>query len=234
MNTEKFTLNVLNENTYLTLQHKSEEKISIYKLTKYESFEFFQNITIPKLQSIASFKINNRNYLFAGGYNLNLYEITAHDEVIKIDMDDGINFGVIINIVPIKVSTYRDDVLFLIEHSIDYGSWESNTVEMLYYHNGIFKKHEEIACVYYGVTEYGLSCLIDEDTDIGIWGAVSLEFNRLNVTKVLVPRSVGSNSELFCLEAKLNPVPNPIEDDIKKFMEMKNNIMVSFLCKVNL
>lgn len=208
----------LPDRTFISIQQNT--RITIFN---YPSFKTFATIEIPNLQLISTFEFNAKNYLFAAGSELHLYQITS-EEVSEIAVSG--NYGQITHMLPMKITSYRDDIVILIEHRLNFTTHHAAYVNVLYFHDGNFKTHEEVPCWYYRELNHGLECLVEEDTDLGINGGIGLEFMRVDKNRLLLPR-LKSDSELFSLEYKLLEHPNPIENDIEQFLELRNKIVVT-------
>lgn len=204
--------------TFISIQQNT--KITIFK---YPNFKTFATIEIPNLQVISTFEFNAKNYLFAAGSKLHLHQITS-EEVTEVAVSG--NYGQITHMLPLKITSYRDDILILIEHRLNFTTHHAAYVNVLYFHDGVFKAHEEVPCWYYRESNHGLECLVEEDTDLGINGGIGLEFMEVDKNRLLLPR-LKSDSELFSLEYKLLEHSNPIENDIEQFLELRNKIVVS-------
>lgn len=174
--------------------------VTVYKYT-IDHFSFFVNIPSVKAEIITVFEMGGYAYVAIGGTEpkiLRYHRGKFQDQTIL-----SRNWGFVEYFLPIPARTYRDDLILLVQHRIDYGSHMNSYVEALIWNGEAFDPALAVPCIIKNqVSNMGIGCMIDQERELGIIGAAT--FLRKRTISVLVPRHQAP-SGLFDLEFKLLP-----------------------------
>lgn len=81
-------------------------------------------------------------------------------------------------------------------------------------------------CVAFGEETNGVSCIVDEEWDSGLYGSAVVSVGH--VLGVVVPSS-DAHSALFMFDGGLVEVEHPMVQKLKKILDKKNELDVSFI-----
>lgn len=176
-----------------------------------EGFTHTQSILAAQVQNLATFTIGGLSYLTFGGKKPQILRFSRgkfHPQTILPP-----SWGFVEYMVPIPARTYRDDLILLIQHRIEFeGSHSIPDLQAAAWQGEAFGSAGLSVPCYYGDVKYerGLSCMLDLDRDQGIFGSSIIQ--RGNRVSLLVPREQAP-SGLFHLEFKLVKVGGDDDDD---------------------
>lgn len=166
-----------------------------------ERFKFFVEITAESIETLEAFEMGGNAYLALGGARpriLRYHRGQFHDQTILAP-----SWGIVEHFLPIPARTYRDDLILLIQHRIDFATHNISVLEALIWNGEAFDPALSIPCIINGrKSDEGLGCMLDHDRELGIEGATV--FQRNNFITILAPRHEAP-SGLFDLEFELMP-----------------------------
>ncbi|TMW54157.1 hypothetical protein DOY81_000741 [Sarcophaga bullata] len=176
----------------------------IYSFNPHEAMSdqvYFQpKQTIPSdgILTIAGFKMGGRSYLALTGYQPQILLYQQGDFIAKTILDS--NFGLVELFFPIPVRTYRDDLLLMVQHKVDFATHSVTVVDILIWDGEAFETSIPVPCHMGQHVIYGATCLLDSHRNEGLKGAALLKTGD-NVT-LLVPR-YEAESGLFHFHTEL-------------------------------
>lgn len=181
----------------------------VFKFTK-ERFTFFNEYRGTEINTISAFEMGGNSYLAIGGSKpriLRYYRGNFYDQTILTP-----TWGIVEYFMPIPTRTYRDDLILLIQHRIEFQTHSISVLEALIWNNDVFDPVYSIPC-YIGnkKSSRGLDCVIDEDRDAGIGGATVFQRNKF--ITILTPRHEAP-SGLFDMEFELLPATYTYDEDL--------------------
>lgn len=214
------TFTVGQSDYFLSIPQNGYVHIFRYKNNR---FAVFTKVASPGVDLVNSFNIESRSYLVLNGANAGIYEFnnqgvtSKHVENTRMD---AINFWL-----PIKLTTYKDEIVLLAQRVLDHGNHKSKKLEVILSSGDKFYVQEEIPCRYYGDSLSGIDCLVEEENhNHSINGSAILLFDR--ALGIVVPRREAP-SGLFLLSLKTRRVPNPIQQQMKELAALKSKLEVS-------
>lgn len=191
---------------------------------KYEGDRFipFLNISSPKIDYINSFSLDLDSYLLINGDNAGMYKFSA-DKLTRENIEDlnfnGINFWL-----PLKVKTYKDEIILLGQRILEHEGHKSKRIEVIMKSGDKFYLYDEVPCRYYGDSLSGIDCLVEEENhNHSLKGSTSLIFGRR--LGIVVPRR-DMASGLFMLHVDTRPTPSPIQKRITALKSLRNELEV--------
>lgn len=184
------------------------------------NFVNFLNITSQNLTAITGFKIGGHSYLAVGGLDsqiLRYYKGSFYPQTILSQ-----TFGVVEYWLPIPARTYRDDLILLVQHRIDFTTHSLTVLEALIWNGEAFTTALEVPCLT-GETlvNYGLTCMLDLERVEGIVGATVIQHGK-NLS-LIVPR-FEAPSGLFRLNFQLASTPDPVLEEMEKIRKLYDSI----------
>ncbi|XP_020802753.1 uncharacterized protein LOC110179517 [Drosophila serrata] len=180
---------------------------------KGEQLQLRQRVVAPNVIGITAFHMGGRSYLALGGNRPQILVYVQGQLVPRTIL--GQNFGFVEQFLPVPVRSYRDDLLLLVQHRVEFDPHSLLVLEVLVWTGEAFEAGLPPPCS--GGT-YGASCLMDQERDGGIAGAALLR--QLDQPPlVLVPRKQAP-SGLFRLETQLLARNSESQDlqEIHQFM----------------
>lgn len=207
---------------YLSIPQQIHNEVIVFQLNENnDKFELYQTIHSKNVDFVAGFNIAYRSFVAIGGLNPGVYRFTENG--LKEENIFDIHLQEVTYVLPIPVKTYRDEVLLLVQHNINYTTHVAPYVKVLIYSNGAFYPHDEIPCQYLGVITNGATCMADLDLGTGIIGSAVLTAGE--ALGVLVPR-FQEQSGLFIFDWVLERVENPIAKKVDKVVKSRIKIEV--------
>ncbi|KAH8342218.1 hypothetical protein KR059_007442 [Drosophila kikkawai] len=180
---------------------------------KGEQLQLRQRLVAPHVTGITAFHMGGRSYLALGGITPQILVYVQGQLLPRTIL--GQNFGFVEHFLPVPVRSYRDDLLLLVQHRVEFDPHSLLVVELLVWTGDAFEAGLPAPC---GGGLFGVSCLLDQERDGGIAGAALLR--QLDQPPlVLVPRKQAP-SGLFRLETKLLARNSESQDlqEIHQFM----------------
>lgn len=193
-------------------------QITVYKYT-HDHFSFFVNIPSVKTEIITVFEMGGYAYVAIGGTEPKI--LRYHRGKFQNQTILSKNWGFVEYFLPVPARTYRDDLILLVQHRIDYGSHTNSYVEALIWNGEAFDPALAVPCIINGhVSNMGIGCMIDQERELGIIGAATFVRNR--TISVLVPRHQAP-SGLFDLEFKLLPAVHTYNEHL---LELYSEVVI--------
>lgn len=182
-------------------------------------FKFFVNIPSSKTEIISVFEMGGHIYIAIGGNKpkiLRYHHGEFHDQTILAE-----NWGFVEYFLPVSARTYRDDLILIIQHRIDYGKHTNSYVEALIWNGEAFDPALAVPCfVNDRPSNVGIGCMIDQERDLGIIGATTFIRNR--TISVIVPRQ-DAPSGLFDLKFELTQAEFTYNEHL---LEMLSEVLI--------
>ncbi|XP_011186501.2 uncharacterized protein LOC105214650 isoform X2 [Zeugodacus cucurbitae] len=166
--------------------------------TDYLRFKLKQHIASVDVESVAGFRMGGRSYIAVGGQQPQILLYQQGELVPKTILSH--NFGVVQMFFPVPVRTYRDDLILLVQHRVDFSTHSLTVLETLIWDGDAFTVSIPVPCKFGAHTVYGASCMLDIQRDAGLKGAAY--FRRGAEVSIIVPRN-NAESGLFRLRTEL-------------------------------
>ncbi|KAM7350201.1 female sterile (1) Nasrat [Cochliomyia hominivorax] len=181
---------VLNTGRDVILAIPQNDTADIYTFNPHEAafshirFQLKRSVKAEGIISVAGFTMGGRSYLALTGYQPQILLYQQGDFVSKTIL--GNNFGLVELFFPIPVRTYRDDLILLVQHRVDFMTHILTVVETLIWDGEAFETSIPVPCHLGEHVVYGVACMLDLQRDEGLKGAVLLR--RGEEISVIVPR----------------------------------------------
>ncbi|XP_012156935.1 uncharacterized protein LOC101452473 [Ceratitis capitata] len=166
--------------------------------TDYLRFKLKQHIVSEDIESVAAFRMGGRSYIAIGGQQPQILLYQQGELVPKTILAH--NFGVVQLFFPVPVRTYRDDLILLVQHRVDFATHSLTVLETLIWDGEAFEASIPVPCKLGVHTVYGVSCMLDIQREAGLKGAAY--FRRGDEVSLIVPRH-NAESGLFRLHTDL-------------------------------
>ncbi|XP_065365720.1 uncharacterized protein fs(1)N [Calliphora vicina] len=161
-------------------------------------FQLKRSVAAEGIVTIAGFKMGGRSYLALSGYQPQILLYQQGDFISKTIL--GNNFGLVELFLPIPVRTYRDDLILLVQHRVEFSTHTITVVETLIWDGEAFETSIPVPCHLGEHVVFGVACMLDLHRDEGLKGAVLLKSG--DDISVIVPR-YKAESGLFRLHTEL-------------------------------
>ncbi|EDW78325.2 uncharacterized protein Dwil_GK16233 [Drosophila willistoni] len=199
----------------LALGHSDEVLIYLHNLgNDFLNFRFSERIEAENLIDITSFQMGGRSYLALGG---TLPKIVYYDQGKFLPRTIlGQNFGLVESYLPLPIRSYRDDLLLLIQHRVDFDPHFLVVIDLVIWNGEAFEASLPPPCHVMNHISYGLQCIIDDRRIEGLRGALFMGQQLL-----LVPRQNPAPTGVFHLQTELLPRNSELHDlqEIYEFMQ---------------
>ncbi|XP_055910742.1 uncharacterized protein LOC129945108 [Eupeodes corollae] len=180
-------------------------------------FELKSTIDSEGIQSVSGFQMGGLSYLALGGLTPQILQYSRGEFVSKTIF--GQNFGLVELFMPISARTYRDDLILLVQHRVNFDSHDLIVLETLIWNGEVFEATTPAPCVIGNHTfAFGVGCMLDLHRDSGMKGSAVLKRN--NDVFIIVPRHK-AESGLFQLKTELLSKNSELVDlgDIFSFLK---------------
>lgn len=166
--------------------------------TDYLRFKLKLHIASEEIESVAGFRMGGRSYIAVAGQQPQILLYQQGELVPKTILSH--NFGLVQLFFPVPVRTYRDDLILLVQHRVDFSTHSLTVLETLIWDGNAFTVSIPVPCKLGGHTVHGASCMLDIQRDAGLKGATY--FRRGSEVSIIVPRR-NAESGLFRLHTEL-------------------------------
>ncbi|KAH8250475.1 hypothetical protein KR038_003439 [Drosophila bunnanda] len=181
---------------------------------KGEQLQLRQRVVAPNVIGITTFHMGGRSYLALGGNRPQILVYVQGQLVPRTIL--GQNFGFVEQFMPVPVSIYRDDLLLIVQHRVEFDPHSLIVLEVLVWTGEAFEAGLPPSC---SDGAYGASCILDQELDGGIAGAALLR--KLDQAPLLLVPRKQVPSGLFLLETHVVARNSESQDlqEIHKFMQ---------------
>lgn len=208
-------LAILDTGRELLLAVGQWDEVLIYACTsKGQPLHLRQQVAAPEVAGVTAFQMGGRSYLALGGIMPQILVYVQGQLVPRTIL--GQNFGFVDHYLPIPVRSYRDDLLLLVQHRVVFDTHSLLVLEVLVWNGEAFEAGLPPPCG----TAYGAGCMLDQDREAGISGAVLLRRSTNQPPLVVVPRKEAPTG-IFVLETQLLARNSETQDllEIRQFMQ---------------
>ena len=158
--------------------------VSVYKYQNLH-FEHLTEIQAANVTAISGFRIGGNSYLAVGGDEPKILRFLMGQLVLQSIFSE--TFGFIEAFLPIMARTYRDDLILLVQHRVQYPTHSTSMLEALIWNGLAFDSANMVTCHTADLSEpFGLNCLLDYEREEGLSGATFIKSGQ-NIS-LLVPR----------------------------------------------
>lgn len=181
----------------------------VYRFSK-GRFIYFTELPMENSKTISAFQMGGYAYLALGGDKPVIMRYQNGNFHAQTILAEG--WGTVEYFLPVSARTYRDDLIVLVQHRIDFDSHRISVVEALIWNGEAFDAALAIPChINNSTLSHGLECMIDLERDSGIQGATVIQHSKY--ITILVPRHKAP-SGLFDFHVELKPVTfEPLNND---------------------
>lgn len=212
----------------LVLCFAQNDKVHIYKCPmgfehKQLQFNYFISIPSPKLKTISTFQMGGISYIAIGGRRPQIMRYYRGEFYAQTILDKS--WGLVEKMVPLPARTYRDDLILLVQHRIDFETHSIPVLEALVWNGAAFDTTALSVPCHIGniIVRSGITCILDSDRDDGIAGASVIQ--KSNDISILVPR-FEAPSALYHIKFQLLPIPNP--DEVDEYQKAELNTVIKY------
>lgn len=175
-----------------------------------ERFQFWSEIDGENLNVVSTFEMGGYAYIAVGGNRPRFLRFTRGDFQEQIILAPS--WGIVEEFLPIPAHTYRDDLIVIVQHRIEFETHSVSVLETLIWNGDAFDPVYSIPCFIDGQpAKMGLQFMIDDERQDGIRGATT--FQNGNHLSILIPRHQAP-SGLFNLEYELLPAEFQYDEEL--------------------
>lgn len=166
-------------------------------------FIYYTELPMENSKTISAFEMGGYAYLAIGGDKPVIMRYQNGNFHAQTILAKG--WGTVEHFLPISARTYRDDLIVLVQHRINFDSHSISVIEALVWNGEAFDSALAIPCYTNNNTSinHGLECMIDFERELGIEGATVIQHSKY--LTVLVPRHEAP-SGLYDFDVELKPV----------------------------
>uniref|UniRef100_A0A1B0CMF7 Uncharacterized protein n=2 Tax=Lutzomyia longipalpis TaxID=7200 RepID=A0A1B0CMF7_LUTLO len=211
---------VLEDSTNLVIGIPQQNITVLYKYLKESSFNrhfvHFMDIESPDVAHVASFRIGGNSHLAIGGSNPQIWRLEDENlESVEIRHN---HFGLVDFWLPIVATTYRDDLIVLVQHRVQLQTHKVTKLEVLVWNGEFFSSLLNVPCILSDIqSQFGISCMLDFDRERGLEGSTIIRHGK-NIS-ILVPRD-DADSGLFVLNMQMRASYHPEQEHFEEFRMM--------------
>ncbi|XP_071055796.1 uncharacterized protein PF3D7_1120600 [Onthophagus taurus] len=211
-----FTLNNQNQDYYLSITHKLEKEVKIYKRI-HNIFKLSYVIENTDSNTLHSFSIGPKSYLLTTGENSAIYKLTRSGPIKESLIEKNITSWL-----PIPLQTYKEEIYLLAQKEVYYDDHISHSIEMIHSNGFNFSVYHEVSCNFFGQSLNGLDCLVEEEEHlVELDNSALLPFDKF--IGVIISRK-NHQAHFVKINFNVEKVVNPQEIRIKHLKELKNKI----------
>lgn len=194
---------------------------------------FHKTMEIPSnsVTSVNAFQMGGFAYIAVGGLKPKIFRYHQGHFLPQTILSKS--WGLVEEFLPIPARTYRDDLLLLVQHRINFDTHSASIVEALIWNGIAFDVSLDIPCHIGNRVFSGISCILDPIREEGIYGSTILQNG--NKISLVIPRQQAP-SGLFELEFSLRPISKPLQaehnlnddsdiDELQKLVDSQNQII---------
>lgn len=220
LTTSATSVAVLENGPDLIIAVPQENVTELYKYIKDSNFNrhfvHFLNFDSPLVAHVASFRIGGHSHLAIGGINPQIWRL-EDDTFESVEIRHNY-FGMVDFWLPIVATTYRDDLIILVQHRVQLETHIMTKLEVLVWNGEFFSILPNVPCILSDIqSKFGISCMLDFDRDRGLEGATIIRHGK-NIS-ILVPRD-DADSGLFVLNMEMKAAYHPEQEHLEEFKMM--------------
>lgn len=204
---------------YLAIPQKLQNSVLLYT---YQDglFVSYRNITGVSGSQVVSFRGGYGSYMAVNGNNSEIIELHRHGlrgAKSTLPLKD-VNYWL-----EIPARPYSDEPILFAQKLMNHTTHVSYSIDVILYHNGKFKLHDEMSCSYFGEKMNGANCIVEDEHSAGLQGAAVIG-DGIHIG-LLIPRKSGS-SVLIMINYIMKDLPDPVDVEIEKLEITKEIIEV--------
>ncbi|XP_055383336.1 uncharacterized protein LOC129613349 [Condylostylus longicornis] len=181
-------------------------------------YELAEKFTSEDLKSITAFKMGGYSYLAISGKEPKILRYYRGDFIPQTLF--GGYFKLVHRYFPIPARTYRDDLILLVQHIMEFAGHSLTVLEALVWNGQSFEAAGDIPCTLGSETyHFGVSCMLDLERESGIAGAAIIDGGR-NIS-IIVPRE-DAPSGVFTINTILKERKTEVQE-LEELFEFLNS-----------
>lgn len=202
------------DNFVICIAQQHEVLVYSYETTLFEKgrVTLQEAIAAPNLTYIKGFEVGGHSFLAIGGSKPRIlkYDGYLFEEITILDQ----SFNNVRNWIPINIHTYRDDLVLIVEHLIEFETHSTAVISALIWDGGAFDVAPFVPC-YDEDDDYsmGLSCILDSRRPEGLEGATFIQ--KQDCVALVIPQR-NAPSVLYKLFYEISPSLDPVVQELKE------------------
>ncbi|GAB0091527.1 female sterile (1) nasrat [Sergentomyia squamirostris] len=211
---------VLEDGSDLIIAIPQKKTTVLFKYLKESNFnrhfKHFMDLSSEDVVHVASFRIGGHSHLAIGGTKPQIWRLednTMQSVEIRHDHLGRVDFWL-----PIVATTYRDDLILLVQHSVQLETHTVTKLEVLIWNGEFFTIQLNVPCILDDIqSRFGISCMLDFDRERGLEGSTIIRHGK-NIS-ILVPRD-NADSGLFVINMEMKMAYHPEQEHLEEFKLM--------------
>lgn len=201
-----------------------EDLVNVYRSQtnveqKNLKFELVKQIDAKGVTTTKGFRIGGHSYLAIGGNDALILRYVNGE--FQHQTHFGQSFGFVENFLPIPLRTYRDDLILLVQHRLDFESHSIAAVDALIWNGIEFITAYSVPCdVVVEPHPQGFTCTLDPDRTKGLIGATFYQLKKENSFILIVPKK-NAPSGIFKVTYEIVEAEDPL---MKEISNLKKSI----------
>ncbi|CAO1413813.1 unnamed protein product [Diamesa serratosioi] len=198
----------------------SQVKVYKYQYTKYQRgmFVLFKEIGARNASVVSGFRIGGFSYLAIGGEEPRILRYFKDDFYPQTILSQ--TFGFVEDYMPIPLRTFRDDLILLVHHRLQFPTHTASVLEALIWNGIAFDATLSVPCQTFDPNAHGFTCMLDLEREEGLLGATFIQQDK--ELSIIVPRHE-VHSGLFRIKYNIIDAEDPFvkeKTQLKKSFDM--------------
>lgn len=238
LNTPPRRIDVLDTGRDIVLCLIQKDTVILYKLNiefgtdgRFEELSKYQS---PNVNTVVAFQMGGHSYIAVGGLKPEILRYHRGQFIAQTILSK--TWGLVEEFIPIVARTYRDDLILLVQHRINFDTHSLSAVEALIWDGESFDTSISVPChIQNHVFSHGIACIMDLARSEGIFGTTVIQQSS-GILSILVPR-LNAPSGLFHINVTLKSFSNfpvvslgisGIENNLKDFQKILQHQEATF------
>ena len=198
----------------------SQVKVYKYQYTKFQRgmFVLFKEIEARNASVVSGFRIGGFSYLAIGGEEPKILRYFKDDFYPQTILSQ--TFGFVEEYMPIPLRTFRDDLILLVQHRLQFPTHTAAVLEALIWNGIAFDATLSVPCQTFDPNAHGFTCMLDLEREEGLMGATFIQQDK--ELSIIVPRHE-VHSGLFRINYNIIDAEDPFVkemDQLKKSFDL--------------
>lgn len=198
----------------------SQVKVYKYQYTKFQRgmFVLFKEISARNASVVSGFRIGGFSYLAIGGEEPKILRYFKDDFYPQTILSQ--TFGFVEDYMPIPLRTFRDDLILLVQHRLQFPTHTAAVLEALIWNGIAFDATLSVPCQTFDPNAHGFTCILDLEREEGLMGATFIQQDK--ELSIIVPRHE-VHSGLYRIKYNIIDAQDPFVkemDQLKKSFDL--------------
>ena len=199
---------------------ESQVKVYKYQYTKFQRgmFVLFKEIGARNASTVSGFRIGGFSYLAIGGEEPRILRYFKDDFYPQTILSQ--TFGFVEEYMPIPLRTFRDDLILLVQHRLQFPTHTAAVLEALIWNGIAFDATLSVPCQTFDPNAHGFTCMLDLEREEGLMGATFIQQDK--ELSIIVPRHE-VHSGLYRIKYNIIDAEDPFVkemDQLKKSFDL--------------